>query len=52
VMRKSAMQPGEWSRGISDIEGKATKGGASERGQRASFNPLSMATPIADDRKR
>jgi hypothetical protein len=34
------MQPAEWSGGISDIEGKATRGGESERGQRASFNPV------------
>jgi hypothetical protein len=28
----------EWSRGASDIEGKATRVGASECGQRTSFN--------------
>ena len=28
--------------GISDIEGKATRVGASERGQRMSFNPLAI----------
>jgi len=31
-------EPSEWSGGPSDIEGKATRVGASESGQRTSFN--------------
>jgi hypothetical protein len=31
-------EPGEWSGGPSDIEGKTTRVGASECGQRTSFN--------------
>jgi len=53
--------------GKSDIEGKVARAAArkrgrdrvsngrehmSQRGQRASFNPLSMTTQIAGDRKR
>ena len=34
----SGVSPGEWSGGPSDIEGKATRVGASECGQRTSFN--------------
>ena len=31
-------EPSEWSGGLSDIEGKTTRVGASERRQRTSFN--------------
>jgi hypothetical protein len=31
-------EPSEWSGGLSDIEGKTTRVGASECGQRTSFN--------------
>src|SRR6266496_878656 len=36
-------EPSEWSGGPSDIEGKATRVGASECGQRTSFNRTSEA---------
>ena len=32
--------------GISDIEGKATRVGASERGQRMSFNPRALTAAV------
>jgi len=35
--------PSEWSGGPSDIEGKMTRVGASERGQRTSFNRTRVA---------
>jgi hypothetical protein len=38
-----ACEPSEWSSGPSDIEGKATRLGASECGQRTSFNRSSRA---------
>src|ERR1700730_18905693 len=39
-------EPGEWSAGPSDIEGKATRVGASECGQRTSFNRTGEITPL------
>src|SRR6266446_437090 len=38
--------------GISDIEGKATRVGASERGQRTSFNPLARTAAVSSGRGR
>jgi hypothetical protein len=36
-------EPSEWSAGSSDIEGKTTRVGASECGQRTSFNRTRVA---------
>ena len=42
---------GEWSCGLSDIEGKMTRLGASECGQRTSFNGISESRRSAANRK-
>jgi hypothetical protein len=42
VAKEATMHELNGADGISDIEGKATRVGASERGQRTSFNPLSL----------
>ena len=42
-MTTGVREPGEWSSGPSDIEGKATRVGPSECGQRTSFNRTRVA---------